>query len=157
MRFRLVIRAEDGRIELLSVGLDVVDIACEQACAKGNKGGAKLFVEEHDSKVGGRGIRHGKIDALFGQVESDANEGGLALLACGEADGNGGETRDLTGSNVAEQSMLLYVPGEICGADIVHVLCVEILRNLAAKADRGGGTVEEGERFSGERRLVQNV
>lgn len=66
MKTRLVTHGENCRIELVAVGFEAVDVACRQACAMGDKGRAKLFVEKDFSKKSRHEIRHGKGDALFG-------------------------------------------------------------------------------------------
>lgn len=59
-----------------------------------------------------------------------------------EASGNGDETRDLMRLDVAEQSVLLDVPGEICETDVVHALYAAVLREEAAASDESSSTVE---------------
>lgn len=151
---RFVIYGEHSRIKLLAVGLEVVDAACKQTCAKGDKGGAQLFAEGHVGRVGRHEICIGELQILFGQAAPDARRGVVAASTCGEASGNGDETRNLTGIDVAEQSVLRDVSDEICETDIAHILHVAILREGAVTADRGGSTVDRKERLSGGERLV---
>lgn len=64
---------------------------------------------------------------------------------------------ELTGVNVAEQSMLLNVLGEICKRYIAHVLYVTVLREETVAADQNENTVQEREGLSGRVCLNQNV
>lgn len=100
---------------------------------------------------------HGKLDALFGKVAPDAGKGGIAVLACREANGSRSATRDLTGLDVAEQSVLLGILDEMCENDAVHVLYAAVLHEVAAAADGTGITVEESERLFGGGSFTNNV
>lgn len=100
-------------MELPAVGFKVVDAAWKQACAKGDMNGAKLSVEELAGNVGELDLRYGKLDALFGQVAPEGRKGGVAVFTCGEANENGGERREITGLNIAEQSVLLNFSGDL--------------------------------------------
>lgn len=63
---------EEGSIERLTAGFEVVNLACEQTCAKGDKNGTELFVKRLFGKATKHELRHDKPDALFGQVAPDA-------------------------------------------------------------------------------------
>lgn len=135
---RLVTNGKDGGVELMAVGIkvaDLADVGCEQPSTKGNKGCAKRFVEGEINRVGEREIGRGKLEAFFGHVGPDASEGGVAVFACSEANGNGCKTKDLTGLDVAEQSVLLVVSGEICENNVAHDLYAPVLREESAVAD----------------------
>lgn len=86
--------------------------------------GGKLFGKKYVGKVGKHAMCHGKLEVLFRHVASDPSEGGVAVFACSEANGNGGKTSDLTEVDVAGQSVLLNVPGEICENYVARVPCL---------------------------------
>lgn len=157
MAARFVSHGKNGSLELLAVGLEVLEAACKQACGKGGKGRGKIFIDEHVGKIKGHEIRHGSLQALLKQVAPDMSEDGTAVFVCGQANGIGGETRDLKGIDFAEQSVLLDVRGEMCESDVAHVRYVAAPREEAAAADEGGSTVEEGARLSSKGGFVQNV
>lgn len=48
----------------------------------------------------------------------DAGVVGVAVFACGEANGSGDETRDLIVPDAAEQYVPLDVFGEVCKTDV---------------------------------------
>lgn len=85
---------------------------------------------------------HGSLDAMSKQAMPVAAENSVAVFAYGEASDNGGETKDLTGFDVIEPSVLLDVPGAICETIISHMLYVAVLRDGTAAADRSDSTVK---------------
>lgn len=129
----------------MTVCVELLDAACKQVCAKGDKDGVKLFVERNLDKTRWHEICRNMLDALFGYIAVDASEGSVAVFACAEDSGNGRERADLTGLDVGDQSVLLQVPGETCRTDVVHVLYAAVPREEAARADGSRITVEERE------------
>lgn len=150
MAARFVTHGEDGRTELMADGIEVVDVACTQARTKGNRDSEKRFVERHGNKVSGHEVCHAKLNASFGQVAPEASKGGIALIACGQTNSNGGKTEDFTELEVGEHYVLLDVLGEICESDVASALYVAVLPEETATADRSGSTVEKEERVYGE-------
>lgn len=124
-------------------GLEIVNAACKQACAKDNKECSKHFLERDLGMVEEHEIGCSIPDALVGQLAQDEGERGALVLTCGEASGNSGETGGLTGLDVAEQSVLLNIHGEICKKDIAHVLCVAVSRVETPENDESSRLVEE--------------
>lgn len=86
----------------------------------------------------------------------DPSKGDVAVFLCGEANGNGGETDDLTALEAPEQYVLLDAFVEFCEKDVVHALYVLLLREDEAASDQSGNTVDEKDsRFGGGRFIQQ--
>lgn len=157
MAARFPTHGEDGRIELLRVGLKVVDAACKQARVEGNKRSGNLFDERQANRVEEHELGYTKLESLLGRFASGATEGSAAVSSCGETKCNGGEMGDLTGLDVGEQYVLPDVSGDICESDVVHGPYAAILRKEATTGDESSDTVKEGEGLSGGGGFVQNV
>lgn len=130
----IVIHGEDGCRELLSVGLEILNVPCKLACRKGDKSSAELFVEGFATGVEGHELCHRETDALLGQTASDASKRVLAVPTCGEASSRGSAKKDLTSLDSDEQSVLLYIPGDVCETDVAHVDHVSDLCEESAAA-----------------------
>lgn len=149
--------SRNGRIELTAVGVEDVDAACKQACAKVDEGDAELFIYRNPNKVKKLDIYHGKLEVLFEQTTSDVRENGVAFLACDGASGKGGEARDWMRLDAAKQFVLINVLTEICGSDVLHDLYFAILREKTAAADGSGSIVEKRRNVSGGEGFIPNV
>lgn len=157
MAARFVISGGDGCKTLVAIAVETVVAICKQACAKGEKNLTKLLFDENVGKVERREMYHDKLDALLVRVAVDASEGGVAVSACNEANGNSGETGDLTEIVAAGQSVRLNIPGEICESNVTDALWAVVLREKAAANGESGNTVEEAIRLSGGGYFVQKV
>lgn len=135
LRGRFIALIQNGRRALMAVDLNVLDAAREHTCANGDKCCAKTVFEEDAGRLERREICHGKLDALSRQIAPDASEGRVSVLVCDEANGDGGETENLTRLDVAEQSAMLNAPGEICENDVVQAIRAAPLCGEVAAAD----------------------
>lgn len=140
----------------MPVPLEVVNVACERACAEDDKRNSKLFAERDAAKKGRHEVGHGKLNVLFRQVVPGASKGGGEDFTCGKMSRSDGDTGDVMGPDAAEHSVLLGVIAKICESDVAHARLVDALHEETISADGKGRTAEGRQRPSDGEGLVHN-
>lgn len=144
-------------VELKAVAVEELHLTRRKLCAKSENTGAELIAERIFVRLGGCKLHQRQRDFFLRQLFTDMNKSLLELVARNEASGDVDDTEHSTISSVAEQHMLLNVPGRLSGDDVASSRQSTALDRNAAAADVDDQAFKVGKMLSGRQRLVKHL